>query len=513
MNELVFGKDGKYLESIKWPFKKYAILMPEKNNVDAFAWLFASFVRMYNKKKRNREFEYNSEIENAVKGQIRDNFGNIIDTPTLNKVIEATKTKYLSPDDKNSIKVFNNLFTDKLQVRYIFQDCITGSVVPYFYNEVEVESDLPREVEPTGALYPVRKTKPAKKYVWLAFRRYVHREDYADEELQEVETEFERDELLLKDEDTQLFEDDDFVVKKEDDPSELTDESNVPRKFDIKFLDEGNLVYYDVPVTIEDNRLFVKTPFDISTSAWMNVCFDKGTKENRPLKEISDRLSVRIVSEQKIDRFFEDNKDSIYEKMPNCADLYRTVDSIGDRRLRELVWRLEDYYVRRDPEFFVKCAVILERLLKLIIRTGGFTPSDREFREFADKKTVYRLLEAKCSGIDCYCLKKDELFFKWKRKYVNPNDRYKDNPYENGNWKPRFDFKSDFLDMMIQSDISKSPLMKHDSVNDIWFLWRCRNGQGHDDDNAVQTKVTPDSLRIMKESVNLLSQKINGGVQ
>ena len=38
--------------------------MPEKNDVDAFAWLFASFVRMYNRKKKNPEFTYNNDIEN-----------------------------------------------------------------------------------------------------------------------------------------------------------------------------------------------------------------------------------------------------------------------------------------------------------------------------------------------------------------------------------------------------------------------------------------------------------------
>ena len=168
MSDELFENDGKQVGTLRWPFKKYTILMPEKNDVDAFAWLFASFVRMYNRKKKNPEFTYNNDIENIVKGMIRQHFGNIIDVPTLNKVIETTKEKYLDPEKHDSIKVFNNLFTDKMQIRYIFQDCITGSVAPYFYTEYEAESEIPYEVDFEGGLKPIKRHKPAKKYVKLA---------------------------------------------------------------------------------------------------------------------------------------------------------------------------------------------------------------------------------------------------------------------------------------------------------------------------------------------------------
>ena len=82
MSDELFENDGKQVGTLRWPFKKYTILMPEKNDVDAFAWLFASFVRMYNRKKKNPEFTYNNDIENVVKGMIRQHFGNIIDVPT-----------------------------------------------------------------------------------------------------------------------------------------------------------------------------------------------------------------------------------------------------------------------------------------------------------------------------------------------------------------------------------------------------------------------------------------------
>lgn len=511
MSDALFLQDGKRLDNIRWPFKRYMVLMPERNEVDAFAWLYASFVKMYNLKKGNKAYEYNAEIENVVKGQIRQYFLNIIDVPTLNVVITQME-KYLDPNHPDSIKVFQNLFTDKMRIKYVFQDCITGSVVPFFYDELEVESELPRAVDFEGGLKPVKKSKPVKKYVKLAYERYLHRENYVGEEIEEIIQEYQEDEDFLKDEDNQLFEEDeDFTVKKEMSVEEVKVDTPL-RKFDIKFLDDGEIIYYDVPVSIEDNMLFVGTPFDVSTSSWLNVCFVKGSKENRELKEIYDRLSVNIAPKQKIDRFFEDIKNSIYEKLPNCAELYRTIDPIGDRKLREMVWRLENYYVRRDPEFFVKCAVILERILKLVIETGGYVPSDKEFREFANKKIVHELLDAKCSHVDCYNLKKGDLFVKWKNKYVNPKDR-EINAYSNSNWKPRFDFKSDFLDLMIQSDISKSPLMKYETVNNIWKLWSYRNRQGHDDDNPVPIKVTPDYLEIMEESVKLLSQKIKGESQ
>ena len=67
MSDILYENEGKHLDTIKWPFKRYQILLPEKNNVDAFAWLVASFVRMYNRKKKNPEFLYNDDIENVVK--------------------------------------------------------------------------------------------------------------------------------------------------------------------------------------------------------------------------------------------------------------------------------------------------------------------------------------------------------------------------------------------------------------------------------------------------------------
>lgn len=265
MSDALFLQDGKRLDNIRWPFKRYMVLMPERNEVDAFAWLYASFVKMYNLKKGNKAYEYNAEIENVVKGQIRQYFLNIIDVPTLNVVITQME-KYLDPNHPDSIKVFQNLFTDKMRIKYVFQDCITGSVVPFFYDELEVESELPRAVDFEGGLKPVKKSKPVKKYVKLAYERYLHRENYVGEEIEEIIQEYQEDEDFLKDEDNQLFEEDeDFTVKKEMSVEEVKVDTPL-RKFDIKFLDDGEIIYYDVPVSIEDNMLFVGTPFDVSTN-------------------------------------------------------------------------------------------------------------------------------------------------------------------------------------------------------------------------------------------------------
>ena len=470
MSDLLYENEGKSLDTIRWPFKRYQVLLPEKNEVDAFAWLVASFVRMYNRKKKNPEFTYNQEIENVVKGQIRQHFGNIIDVPTLNKVIETTKAKYLDPDKHDSIRVFNNLFTNKLQTRYIFQDCLTGSVVPYFYDEVEVESDLPRAKDFVGGLKPVRTKKPAKKYVRLAYRRYFNKERYISSDSEEIFQELVEEEEQIADENKQLFEDDEDFDETLTGIAEHEKNDRKPGKFDIKYLDEGSLVYYDVPVSIEDNKVHVKTPFDYSTGPWLNVCFEKGSKENAELKNYADRFSKFLTSPQKIEQFFEDKRNSIYEKLPNCAEIYRCIEGLGDQKMKELVWTIEDYYVRRNPDFYVKCTILLERLLK---RTD-FDRSDKAFRESVTKAHIHKLLDAKCTGVDCSKLKLDSTFDKWK-KGAGMEDLIPDYPNPGKKRKPTFDFKGEFLDLMLQSDISKSPLMQQDSVNKIWLLWRERN--------------------------------------
>lgn len=508
MSDELFENDGKQIGILRWPFKKYAILMPEKNEVDAFAWLYASFVRMYNRKKKNSEFEYNNEIENVVKGMIRQHFGNVIDVPTLNKVIETTKEKYLDPEKHNSIKVFDNLFTDRMQIRYIFQDCITGSVAPYFYTEYEAESDLPDEVDFEGGLKPVKKGRPDKKYVKLAYSRYSNRDQYLLQDSEVNDQNFKDEEEMLSDEDTQLFEDDvEFIKKKESNETSVKADDG-RRKFDIKFLDNdmenGRVIYYDLPVTVEDNKLLIETPFDPSTNPWMNVCFIRGSNENKELKEYYGRYSFCLVPQQKVDSFFEDPKNSIYNKLPNCANIYRIIEKTGKRELRDMVWRMEGLYARRDPYFFMECSKMLEGLVKI----AEYEPSDPDFREFATKDMVDRLLEVKCPDIDIQKLRNPDVFRKWRNKYVKP-----ENSPVGRNWKPRFDFKSDFLDLMLQSDLSKSALMKYDSVNNIWSLWADRNSQGHHNEYSKKSKVTPESLKMMEESVNLLCQVIKGGVQ
>ena len=508
MSDILYENEGKHLDTIRWPFKRYQILLPEKNNVDAFAWLVASFVRMYNRKKKNPEFLYNDDIENVVKSQIRQYFGNIIDVPTLEKVIETTKAKYLDPSHHDSIKVFNNLFTNNLQTRFIFQDCLTGSVVPYFYDEIEVESDLPRDKNHEGGLKPVRTGKPAKKYVRLAYKRYFNRERYLTDDPEEVLQELYKEDELLEDENNQVFEDEgEFTIVTEEESEDSLKHDRRPGKFDIKFLDNGTLVYYDVPISVENNKLFVKTPFDYSTSPWMNICFEKGSKENGELKNYADRYTKFLTPAQKIEQFFENKNDSIYLKLPNCAEIFRSIEDLGDRRMKEYVWRIEDDYVRRNPDFYLNCTKLLERLLK----RATYTESDPALRAWATKEYVDKRLDEKCAGIDCTCLKYPSTFIKWKQKYENKNNRFIEGSNQKREYKPVFDFKGEFLDLMLQSDISKSPLMKRDSVNNIWYLWNNRNKQGHDDESMYGIKVTKKSLEMMTDSVKLLCQMIKRG--
>ena len=501
MNEDIYVNEGKHLDALKWPFKRYMVLMPEKNNVDALAWLYASFVRMYNRRKGDPEFTYNDRIENIVKGQIRQHFTNIIDVPTLNKVIQITKDRYLDKEKHDSIKVFSNLFSDKLEIRYLFQDCITGSIVPYFYSETELYSELPQEVDFEGGLKPVRVKRPNKRYVRLAYSRYFNRERFVTEDLEDVEKEFEFEDEIIMDENTQIFEED--LVFDDESDSDKIDSS--PSKFDIKYLDEGILVYYSIPVVISDNGFRIKTPFDYSTEPWLNVCFNKATKENKELMGYVENHSNLLTTQSEIQKFMESEKDSIYGHLPNCKDIYMAIDGIGDPKLRKYVWNLEKYYVTRNPDFFGQCAKILERLMKKI----EFPKSDAEFREYASYQTICNMLDSKCAGIDCTLLKRNATIKKWHYKYKTDKNPNNSNTQRNHFKEPPFDFKSEFLDLMIQSDMSKTPLMKWDSVNKLWSLWQDRNDQDHDNDKP-DPSVTIESLDAIRESVFLLCQKIDG---
>ena len=496
MRNLYDEMNEKPVDSIKWPFLKYMVLVPEKNEIDAFAWLYISFVRLYNKKKNADEFSYNEEIENIVKGKIRQEFGDIIDVPTLDKVIQTTKEKYLDPKGKTSIEVFKNLFSDRLQIRYIFRDCITGSVVPYFYDQL----NLPAEVKEEG-LSPVKKNKPDKKYVKLAYKRYLKRERYVTRDLDELIEEFEEEDssedFSVTDEDTQLYEDDDFYSDRAN-PFENQEQVSLPKNFDVKFVDDGCIVYFNVPIIVEDNRLSVRTPFDSSTGPWLNTCFDKGSKENSELKGIYKKLSIFLVPRQEEQAFFEDAEASIYSKLPHCGKIYRMVQDLGNDNLKRLVWTLENKYSRRDSDFYINCGKMLEMLLKLRMRSGGFEPSNSSFRLNTTEDMLRFLIDSKCVNIDCEAMLTPKNVMNWKNRRFNAK-------------RNDLQFKPDFLDLMLQSDISKSTLMYHDFVNDVWNIYNLRNKQGHADSGGW-VPVTQDSLETMERVVEVFCDNIQGNL-
>ena len=75
---------------------------------------------------------------------LTEKFGNVIDGQTLEKIInnaerdfvitikntEGNKNRVLKAETFTFIETYENLFSDKLDVKYIYQDAITGEVLP-----------------------------------------------------------------------------------------------------------------------------------------------------------------------------------------------------------------------------------------------------------------------------------------------------------------------------------------------------------------------------------------------
>ncbi len=478
-NKLLVGQyENQKVCTIAWPFVRYEVLIPEQIKGDLFVWLYLSLFTYKNEQNNLAKNSYTLSIKEDVKKILTDKFGKIIDAQTLEKIIANAEKDYVVFDDERSslkaevfgfLETYEELFSDKLQMKYIFQDSVTGEVVPDFSITEEDDYEL-RNKEATKKDPSFAKTenpnlkKPSKSAIKKAFKMYellqkgqIVVEDKLDEEITD-DSPFDE----FDDEDRQEFFDtldENDIFEEDNGAAKSQKKANIENRA-IRYTDEPKRVYnLKIDIWVNKNQLYAYSPFDPSTDQWFNRCVKKARNINPELdallKELEDLYTIKESDGEA--KTFLGYKDTVSDQLKVCGPLYRLVSSMKNTNieLRRTLFNIDSDYDSRSKHFFGDVGLFLEYLIEPFKRNN------------ADERKTYSK-EAFISELDCKCSSKDIDY-----RRLTYNEVYK-------NWLEGWDhFKADIADIIISTDITYSNLMYSDFINDIFALYDLRNVNGH----------------------------------
>lgn len=136
--------ENQVVDHVSWPFYRYTALLPEQIGGDMFVWLFLSLCVYVNETNGHSKDAYPKETVDTVRRMLTEKFSSVIDGQTLDK-IQANAERDFVKDGKikeetfSFLSTYENLFSDKLEKKYVFQDAITGEIVPNFDDHLEVD--------------------------------------------------------------------------------------------------------------------------------------------------------------------------------------------------------------------------------------------------------------------------------------------------------------------------------------------------------------------------------------
>ena len=184
---------------------------------------------------------------------ILEKFSSVIDKQIFDKIKanaekDFTVSTRLKEETFSFVDTYESLFSDKLDVKYIYQDAITGEVVPFFGDTAHIDDSDRRE----NAMKTRSGIKePPKVAVKRAYEHYMRLKKYSsDSEAVEIQAEF--DELFF-DEDAQTFIDGDIEIFEE--KSESKEQKSL-KDYNVIFLKDSKVLFdVDVPVFVRGNEL------------------------------------------------------------------------------------------------------------------------------------------------------------------------------------------------------------------------------------------------------------------
>ena len=204
-NEILNPNEGRKVGELIWPFTRFDAVIPNQIGGDLFVWLFISLVVYVNETKGLDKHNYNDDVKIEAEKLINEKFSNIIDPQTLEKIVANAEKDFIvdesiKEDTFTFLDTYENLFSESCETRRVYQDSITGEVLPFFGDTAHVE-DVRFDKEDPKVLAPLKNKEPSSRAVKKAYDTYFRLKKF-NVVAQETEVEFE-DEFY--DEDAQTF--------------------------------------------------------------------------------------------------------------------------------------------------------------------------------------------------------------------------------------------------------------------------------------------------------------------
>lgn len=485
--------------TIAWPFYRYTVLIPEQVRGDLFVWLYLSLIIFKNNELKLNSLSYTEEVKESVSDILKAKFSSVIssgDQSNLSKIIENAEKDYLEDNENGKhlkeetldfINTYSELFSDNLQVKYIYQDGITGEVLPYFGENMVLD-----ESENGFKLFFNSRVKfPTKQAIKRAYRQYDSLKKNNSIEIEEEFDEIEEKEVEYNpfnqvDEEDAFFDDfdevDDVFTESKTAHSDKID----TRNFNVVYLDNTKVeMSYDVKVHIVDNMIVVDSPFGNRTDIWMNRCFNKARNISSFLEEkLSTFEQSSNVSETKDTskkNIIETYKKDVADSLVVCGPLYRLAESLNNKDLQDLVIKIDYSYKNNNNEgIFNQIGRYLECLVQPIIK------SDNDYRKRYTHQFYCNEIAYQAKSINYNYLLKESIFIDWKKGAGHS-------------------FKGDIADLILNSNLGEKAY--YDFIEDLFKLYNIRNQYSHynNETKEVITKNHIDSLlKVSKVLAELL---------
>lgn len=492
-NEILNPSEGQKVGEFIWPFYRFSAVIPNQIGGDIFVWLYLSLVVFVNDTKNLDKDNYNEDVKIEVEKLINEKFSNIIDYQTLEKIISNAEQHFI---DGNKIKeatfsfldTYENLFADSCETRMVYQDAITGEVLPFFGDTSNIDDYRIKNEADEEKKFSHRMVKnPTSKAIKKAYEKYMKLKKFNNVSIEadvELEDEF-------YDEDEQTFLDNEpeenvFTEKREEKKS-LKNMDVIPVQ-DTKV--ELNIL---VPVYIKDNELCVKSPFGKITDNWMEKCLLKGRNISEEMdQKIKNMESKYCIEENKIQSFIETHRNDFASTLKHCQTLYRLIDSLNDDKMRKNVVELDARFNEGNIICYLYAGKILDGVVNRIQYVGKSTAIERQQTDFM---VFCSQIDNKCqhTSVNYQFLKSKNIYDDWKKKY-NRKDG-----------KEFMSFKADLTDIVMRTNLINSPNMYDSFLDDIFNIYSLRNAVAHDDDNV---KVDQNKLDKLTKALRVLFELI-----
>jgi len=470
--------------SVRWPFYRYSVLMPEHIPTDIFVWLYLSLFVHINQQAGKNKDNYAPEEKAQVKRFVKEKFSKIIDEITLEKIIHYAERDYVIRDmtgfHDESIKTlsekafefiesFNDIFSPNMQIKFVYQDAITGSVVPVF-------EDMPylRDCNEDNI---IRLTKivvkqPSQTRIKAAYRDYLRiNKNYGNESVIEDEPSFEDPDAEV-DFDPFDEEPNDFEISKN---NRVMDNDN----FNAIIL-ERTLFNYKVNIIIENGQIVIETPLDRDkTASWMQKRFQEASNICPELIEIMKENQVPHQNDEEINSLKNNiiyQKD-VAEQLDVCGKIYRLVETVSvsessnqeiqtiKNNLKIILIRMDKYFIGKSDSFFSQIGQFLECLISPLIDYSD--KGKRQNTPFVFFKTQIRTICLKSHIKWDFLMRGDDLYREWQ--------------------KARNHFKADLLNVVIANiKFMQCGSLYYELIEDAFSLYNLRNRYGHYKQNRSQ---------------------------